>query len=119
VKGVNSKNFLGSLVLGSVLGYFALLTGFWYALVITGFVSGLLQKKLVHAFVALFLAGVLSTLLVLLPLFKDGLIRLMEVVGAVIGINGVALLLLTLLISGLMSGAGALIAASLRSFKSL
>jgi hypothetical protein len=76
-------------------------------------------KKLVHEFVALFLAGVLSTLLVLLPLFKDGLIRLMEVVGAVIGINGVALLLLTLLISGLMSGAGALIAASLRSFKSL
>jgi hypothetical protein len=108
------KNFLASLVLGSVLGYFALLTGFWYALVITGFISGLLHKKPVHAFVALFISGVLSTLLVLLPLFKDGLIRLMNVVGAVIGVNGLLLLVLTLLISGLMSGAGALISASLR-----
>lgn len=109
--------FLISLVLGSALGYLALLSGFWYALIVAGFVVGLLHEKFVNAFLSLFAAGVLSTLFVLLPLFNDGLLKIMDVTGALVGVNGAALLAIAFLVSGLMSGAGALIGASLRSIR--
>jgi hypothetical protein len=104
-----------SFILGLALGYLLLLSGIWYLVILGGAIVGLLiSGRWLHQFLTLFVAGVASTLIYTYPLFRDGLPKLMYVVGVIAGINGNILLLLMMVISGAMSGAGGLIGSSIR-----
>ncbi len=102
-----------SFAVGVALGYVGLLSGIWYALILCGAIVGaLVPLRWHHQAACLFGAGVASNLIYIAPLFGDGLLRLMNTVGEIIGVGDDLLLLVMLLLSGAMVAAGGAIGGS-------
>lgn len=107
------KNYLKitiALVINILLTYIFLQIGFWYGLIISGFISAILfSQKAINISIIAFLSSILGTFLFMIPLFMNNLTKLMYYVGVIAGISGTLLLGLIFLLSGIMGISGALI----------
>ncbi len=104
-----------SFIVGVALGYASLLSGVWYLMMLSGVLVGLiLSARWLYQFLALLAAGAVANLVYISPLLGDGLLKLMYDVGLIAGINGDILLLLMIVLSAVMSGAGGLVGSSIR-----
>jgi hypothetical protein len=105
-----STTILLSVAVCLVSGYLLLLSGIWYLLVISGFISSLLVRgRWKIAFPTAFFSGILLTAIyvIILPISYESAV--MKEVGLIAGFSSILLFALMFLISGVLMGSGALI----------
>ena len=105
-----STTILLSVAVCLVSGYLLLLSGIWYLLVISGFISSLLVRgRWKVAFPTAFFSGMLLTAIyvIILPISYESAV--MKEVGLIAGFPSILLFALMFLISGVLMGSGALI----------
>jgi hypothetical protein len=107
---------LGIIIVNTVLAYVFLLSGFWYGLIIAGFISTIIfYARPSVTLLSVFLSSILGAIIFMTPLFLEGLSKLMYYTGIIAGINGNILILLIFLLSGAMGLAGGLIGNYIRA----
>ncbi len=97
-----------------VSGYLLLLSGIWYLLVISGFISSLIVRggwKV--SFPTAFVSGIILTAIyvIMLPISNESAV--MNEVGSLAGFPSILLFAIMFLISGVLMGSGALIGSSI------
>ena len=105
-----STTILLSVAVCLVSGYLLLLSGIWYLLVISGFISSLLVRgRWKISFPTAFFSGILLTAIyvIMLPVSYESAV--MKEVGLIAGFSSILLFALMFLISGVLMGSGALI----------
>ena len=105
------------IIIDVILTYLFLLLGFWYGLIIAGFIPAIIfSQGVMKISITMFLASILGTFIFMIPLFLDNLSKLMYYVGIIAGINGTLLLALIFILSGIMGLAGSLIGNYFRDY---
>ncbi len=114
------KNYIKiilAVIIDVILTYLFLLSGFWYGLIIAGFIPAILiPYNAIKIYITIFLSSILGTIIFMIPLFIDNLSKLMYYVGIIAGINGTLLLILIFVFSGIMGLSGSLIGSYFRDY---
>jgi len=114
------KNYIKiilAIIIDVVLTYLFLLSGFWYGLIIAGFIPTILiQHNAAKIYITIFLSSILGTIIFMIPLLMDNLSKLMYYVGIIAGINGTLLLSLIFIFSGILGLSGSLIGNYFRDY---